>query len=75
MSTFNGEAIGTPSTYTDQGTETATTSTNMVNGIVYRMKATDTGLSRVVYWYSIGIDGSGVQYTGTGPLTDIVVVK
>lgn len=42
--------------------------------LVYRMRAKDTTLGEIVYWNSIGsIDGTGAEYTGPGPLIDIVV--
>jgi len=40
---------------------------------IYRMRATDTTLSREVYWRSTLIDEFGSNYTGPGPLTNIVV--
>lgn len=39
----------------------------------YRMRAYDETLGRVVYWTTIYIDKTGAEYTGPGPLTDIIV--
>lgn len=44
-----------------------------VSSVRYRMRARDTTLGRTVYWTSSVIDGAGDDYTGPGPLTDIVV--
>jgi hypothetical protein len=40
---------------------------------IYRMRATDTTLTRVVYWRSQSIDEFGNDYVGPGPLIEIVV--
>jgi hypothetical protein len=43
-------------------------------GVTYRMRARDASLGRYVFWDSEdSIDTLGAQYTGPGPLTDIVV--
>ncbi len=73
--TYTGEEIGNNAAYMTEGTVIIYKSKNIINGIVYRMKAKSTGLSAIVYWYSIGIDTNGTQYTGVGPLTDITYVK
>lgn len=40
----------------------------------YRMRARDTSSGEYVYWDSNDVpDATGALYTGTGPLTDIVV--
>lgn len=39
----------------------------------FRMRAFDTTLGRIVYWTSSTIDTAGVDYTGPGPLTDVVI--
>jgi hypothetical protein len=41
-------------------------------GTTYLMRATDTSLATTVYWSATSIDGGGEQYTGPGPLTNIV---
>jgi hypothetical protein len=71
--TYTGEETFYSTTMVDRGPRV--TKTGPDHGApTYLMKATDTGLSRVVYWKSIGIDSAGAQYTGTGPLTDITYV-
>lgn len=42
-------------------------------GVLYRMRAKDTTLSRYVFWTTTEIDDTGAEYTGPGPLLDIVV--
>lgn len=42
-------------------------------GITFRMRAIDTTLARTVYWDSTAIDDTGTDYTGPGPLIDIVI--
>jgi hypothetical protein len=42
-------------------------------GYVYRMRARDTTLATIVYWNSYEIDAGGLDYTGPGPLTAVVV--
>jgi hypothetical protein len=42
-------------------------------GIVYRMRAYDNTLAVPVYWNATVIDAIGTQYSGPGPLVDIVV--
>ena len=42
-------------------------------GLNFRMRATDTGLGQVVYWFSSAVDATGTDYAGPGPLTNIVV--
>ncbi len=43
-------------------------------GVTYRMRARDIVLDRYVYWNSTAvIDSTGANYTGPGPLVDIVV--
>jgi hypothetical protein len=39
----------------------------------YRMRAFDATLTRIVFWPSSVIDTPGANYTGPGPLTDVVV--
>ena len=41
--------------------------------IIYRMRAYDSTLGRIVFWNSGVIDSSGLDYTGPGPLSDVVV--
>jgi hypothetical protein len=41
--------------------------------LVYRMRGYDGTLGYSVYWISVSIDTSGAQYTGPGPLSNIVV--
>lgn len=41
--------------------------------LTYRMRADDGTLGYPVYWDSAIIDGAGVNYSGPGPLTDVVV--
>jgi hypothetical protein len=44
------------------------------SGPTYRMRATDTDLSAVVYWNATSLDDTGAQYTGnSAALTNIVV--
>jgi hypothetical protein len=73
--TYTGEEIGNNAAVLSSGQPVPLKSKNLVGGTLIRMKATDTGLSRIVYWYSIGIDTNGTQYTGAGPLTDITYIK
>lgn len=40
---------------------------------LYRMRAFDSTLARIVFWKSTIVDQSGVDYTGPGPLVGIVV--
>jgi hypothetical protein len=42
---------------------------------VYRMRAYDTTLAQSVFWGSSSIDTLGADYTGPGPLSDVVVQK
>jgi hypothetical protein len=42
-------------------------------GITYRMRGTDDSLGEPVYWTSSLVDELGDDYTGPGPLSDIVV--
>ena len=42
-------------------------------GVTFRMRATDTTLTQIVYWDSTTVDSAGADYTGPGPLTNIVV--
>lgn len=39
----------------------------------YRMRAYDQTLAREVYWTTVYIDSTGAEYTGPGPLVDIIV--
>jgi len=39
----------------------------------YRMRAFDTTLAAMVYWSAGNVDASGTNYTGPGPLQDVVV--
>jgi hypothetical protein len=41
--------------------------------LVYRMRGYDTTLGYNVYWLAVTIDTAGSQYTGPGPLSNIVV--
>lgn len=43
--------------------------------VTYKMRATDTTLVATVYWIATIIDSTGSQYTGPGPLTNIVRVS
>ena len=43
------------------------------SGVVYRMRAYDGGLARLVYWNSSTLDATGVDYAGPGPLSDVVL--
>jgi hypothetical protein len=42
---------------------------------VHRMRAYDQTLARDVYWDSGSVDLAGDDYTGPGPLQDVVVSK
>lgn len=42
-------------------------------GIVFRMRAFDSGLGRIVYWDASTPDLLGNEYAGPGPLQDVVV--
>lgn len=42
-------------------------------GLSYRMRAFDTTLAVVVFWSSAQVDSAGSDYSGPGPLQDIVV--
>lgn len=42
-------------------------------GVTYRMRANDGTLGYPVYWESVAIDALGNDYSGPGPLTDVVV--
>jgi len=42
---------------------------------LYRMRAFDAGLSRMVYWNANSIDTLGAQYVGPGPLSGSVVFR
>jgi hypothetical protein len=42
---------------------------------VHRMRAYDQTLARDVYWDSGSVDLAGNDYTGPGPLQDVVVSK
>lgn len=42
---------------------------------VHRMRAYDQTLAREVYWDSGSVDLTGNDYTGPGPLQDVVVSK
>jgi hypothetical protein len=44
-----------------------------VSGAQYRMRAYDSTLTRIVFWTSDTIDTLGADYTGPGPITDVVV--
>jgi hypothetical protein len=43
------------------------------DAFTYRMRGYDTTLARFVYWTASEVDGTGSNYTGPGPLQDIVV--
>lgn len=42
------------------------------DGVNYRMRGFDSSLGRVVYWTATFVDSTGSEYTGPGPLIDIV---
>ena len=42
-------------------------------GPTYRMRGYDTTLTRYVFWASTTIDSGATDYTGPGPVLDIVV--
>ena len=42
-------------------------------GVVFRMRGFDTTLAVHVYWNLIEVDADGSEYSGPGPLTNIVV--
>lgn len=44
-----------------------------VAGVTYRMRGKDGTLGRLVFWNASSIDSGGDDYTGPGPLSDIVV--
>ncbi len=44
-------------------------------GLTYRMRATDTTLTEVVFWRSSQVDSAGADYGGPGPLVNVVVHK
>jgi len=46
-----------------------------IPGVIYRMRAYDSTLAQMVYWESIIVDSAGVDYTGPGPLVDVVVYR
>lgn len=46
-----------------------------VVSLLYRMRATDTTLTQVVFWGSSQVDSAGADYGGPGPLVDVVVHK
>ena len=43
--------------------------------LVFRMRGTDTTLSRVVYWSATEIDPAAAQYGGPGPVINVVLTK
>lgn len=43
------------------------------SSVTYRMRGYDGTLARLVFWTAESIDDTGAEYTGPGPLTDIVV--
>ena len=43
------------------------------DGVRYRMRGYDNSLTRIVYWTTAFVDSVGTEYTGPGPLIDIVV--
>jgi hypothetical protein len=45
----------------------------VVAGTIYRMRAYDATLGRLVYWNSSTLDATGVDYAGVGPLSDVVL--
>lgn len=44
-----------------------------VVGAVYRMRGYDSTEARTVYWDSDTVDATGVNYSGPGPLLNVVV--
>ena len=42
-------------------------------GTRYRMRALDSSLGDIVFWFSSEVDDDGSDYAGPGPLVDIVV--
>lgn len=47
----------------------------VVPSLAYRMRAYDATAATTVYWNATIIDALGAEYTGPGPLTQVVVVK
>jgi hypothetical protein len=43
------------------------------SGAVYRMRGYDSTETRTVYWDATTIDAAGAEYTGPGPLANVVV--
>jgi len=41
----------------------------------YRMRGYDTTLAQTVYWTATIVDSAAAQYSGPGPVNDIVVSK
>jgi hypothetical protein len=41
--------------------------------LVYRMRAADAGLGRLVYWSAPRVDLAGDFYTGPGALSEVIV--
>jgi len=48
-------------------------STTSAPAFIYRMRGFDGGLNRTVYWTTEAVDPLADEYTGPGPVTDIVV--
>lgn len=44
-------------------------------GAAVKMRGFDTTLGQTVFWYAFNVDPNGLQYTGAGPLTDVVWLK
>lgn len=42
-------------------------------GAIYRMRAFDSTLARIVFWNAPIVDTLGASYGGPGPLIDVVV--
>jgi hypothetical protein len=61
--------------YTDGYTDGYAQGLLDATGVVYRMRAYDSGLAppRYVYWNSVIVDDLGTYYTGPGPISDVVV--
>jgi hypothetical protein len=42
-------------------------------GLTYRMRGYDTTLTQIVFWSSDHVDSTAADYSGPGPVIDIVV--
>jgi hypothetical protein len=45
------------------------------SAVTYRMRGFDSTLGRIVYWTTTFADSSASDYSGPGPVIDIVVSK